>query len=100
MEVFKTLSEKMRKCIYEDKIELKENFCSNMLAKTCFLLDNRLALLQVKIQEMTRMQVCLSGSGSALFVLSDNNNYRNIDIFRCEINSLGCNCIIVFSNEW
>jgi 4-diphosphocytidyl-2-C-methyl-D-erythritol kinase len=100
MEVFRELSEKIRKCIKDDKLELIQKFQANMLAKTCFLLDNRLALLQVKIQEMTRMPVCLSGSGSALFVLSDNNNYQNIDIFRREINSLGCNCIIVFSNEW
>ncbi|MEN6385011.1 MAG: 4-(cytidine 5'-diphospho)-2-C-methyl-D-erythritol kinase [Phycisphaerales bacterium] len=100
MEMFRAESEKIHKIIKEDKIELLQNCCVNMLAKTCFLLDNKLALLQVNTQEKTRVPVYLSGSGSALFVLLDNSNYQNIDFIRREINSLGCNCIIVSSNEW
>ncbi len=99
MELFKSFSDKIRGFIAAGKIELIPKLCANMLAKTCFLLDNTLALLQVEIQDITKMPVCLSGSGSALFVLDD-KNCHDIDILRREMNSHNCNCTIFFSNEW
>lgn len=101
MPLFGSLHEKIESYISEGRFDLIQKICANMLAKTCFALDNRLALLQVKIQEITRMPVCLSGSGSTLFVILDNKNCPDIDLYRREIkNSLGCNSIIVSSNEW
>jgi 4-diphosphocytidyl-2-C-methyl-D-erythritol kinase len=100
MELFNSLSKEIRNYLINDKIELIPKLCPNMLAKTCFLIDNSLALLQVKIRELTKLPVCLSGSGSALFVLSDSKNYQRIDILKRELNSHNCNCTLVFSNEW
>ncbi|OHB55689.1 MAG: 4-(cytidine 5'-diphospho)-2-C-methyl-D-erythritol kinase [Planctomycetes bacterium GWF2_42_9] len=100
MELFNSLSRQIREYVTNDKIELIPKMCANMLAKTCFVLDNSLALLQVKIQDFTKLPVCLSGSGSALFVISDGKNYQLIDILRRDLKSHNCNCTIVFSNEW
>jgi len=100
MNRFNELSAKIRGYISGNKIALIPKLCANMLAKTCFLVDNELALLQVKIQEITKMPVCLSGSGSALFVFSDDGSYHDVDILRSELKSHNCNCIIVSSNEW
>jgi 4-diphosphocytidyl-2-C-methyl-D-erythritol kinase len=100
MNRFNELSTKIRGYISDNKIALIPKLRANMLAKTCFLVDNSLALLQVKIQEITKMPVCLSGSGSALFVFSDDASYHDVDILRCEMISRNCNCIIVSSNEW
>lgn len=100
MNRFNELSTKIRGYIADNKIALIPKLCANMLAKTCFLVDNRLALLQVKIQEITKKPVCLSGSGSAMFVFSDDGSCHDVDILRSELNSHNCNCIIVSSNEW
>jgi 4-diphosphocytidyl-2-C-methyl-D-erythritol kinase len=100
MNRFNELSSKIRGYIADKKIALIPKLCANMLAKTCFVVDNGLALLQVKIQEMTKMPVCLSGSGSAFFVFSDDASCHDLDILRSELNSQNCNCIIVSSNEW
>jgi len=98
--LFNALSRQIRGYIAEGKFGLIQKMCANMLAKTCFALDNRLALFQVRIHEITQAAVCLSGSGSAMFVFSDEMNDHDIDIYRREISSLGCNSIIIFSNEW
>lgn len=100
LELFNSLSSQIRKHIYSGKIDLIQKMCANMLAKTCFVLDNELALLQVKIQEITKLPVCLSGSGSAMFVFLPDINCQNKVFFQRQICSLGCNCIIVFDNEW
>ncbi|OQA03465.1 MAG: 4-diphosphocytidyl-2-C-methyl-D-erythritol kinase [Planctomycetes bacterium ADurb.Bin401] len=100
MAFFEEMQAKIREYILRDKMDLIRKMCVNMLAKTCFALDNRLALLQVKIKEITRLPVCLSGSGSALFVVYDEENCREIEYHRREIKSLGCNNIIIISNEW
>lgn len=100
METFGVLRRKIRDCIGDDKIALIPKLCTNMLAKTCFLLDNNLALLNVNLQQKTNLPVSLSGSGSAMFVFSDKNNCQNIDMLLRELKSQNCNCTIVFSNEW
>ena len=99
--LFSSFHEKIKSYISSGRIDLIQKMCANMLAKTCFELDNRLALLKVKIQEITKLPVSLSGSGSTLFVIPDAGQYHKAEILRREIiNSLGCNCIIVFDNEW
>ncbi|HBG28741.1 MAG: 4-(cytidine 5'-diphospho)-2-C-methyl-D-erythritol kinase [Planctomycetes bacterium GWF2_41_51] len=100
MASFNSFRLQIREYIREGKIDIIQKMCVNMLAKTCFALDNRLALLQVKIKEITRLPVCLSGSGSALFVVYDGKDCRDIECFRREIDSLGCYNIIIISNEW
>jgi 4-diphosphocytidyl-2C-methyl-D-erythritol kinase len=72
-----------------------------MLAKTCFALNNKLALLKTEIENICHFPASLSGSGSALFVLLADKDYRKAECLRREIECLlDCNCIIVFNNQW
>ena len=99
--LFSSFHEKIKSYISSGRIDLIQKMCANMLAKTCFAMDNELALLKVRIQEITKLPVSLSGSGSTLFVIPDAGQYHKAEILQREIiNSLGCNCIIVFNNEW
>jgi 4-diphosphocytidyl-2-C-methyl-D-erythritol kinase len=101
LELFNLLHKQIKSCISKSRIDLIQKMCANMLAKTCFELDNRLALLQVKIQEIAKLSVSLSGSGSTLFMVLDGGQYRKAEILQREITNLrDCNCIIVFDNEW
>jgi 4-diphosphocytidyl-2-C-methyl-D-erythritol kinase len=99
--LFESLKQQIKPLLLENRVDLIANMCANMLAKTCFLLDNNLALLKVKIERLCGLPVALSGSGCAMFVIVDDKNCRNADFFRTEIiNTLDCNCIIVFDNQW
>ncbi len=101
LKLFNSLHQQIKSCIPKGRIDLIQKMCANMLAKTCFELDNRLALLQVRIQEITKLSVSLSGSGSALFVVLGAGQYGEAEILQREITNLrDCNCIIVFDNEW
>jgi 4-diphosphocytidyl-2C-methyl-D-erythritol kinase len=101
LELFSSLSKQIKTYISKNKIDLVQKMCANMLAKISFALNNELALLKVNIQEITKLPVLLSGSGSALFMVLDAGQYREAEILQREIeNSCGCNCIIVFDNEW
>ncbi|MFA5293312.1 MAG: 4-(cytidine 5'-diphospho)-2-C-methyl-D-erythritol kinase [Phycisphaerae bacterium] len=101
LQLFGSLDDVIKGYISKNKIDLIPKMCANMLAKTCFSLNNELALLKVKIQEITKLPTSLSGSGSALFVVLDAEQYHKAEILRREItDSLDCNCIIVFNNEW
>jgi 4-diphosphocytidyl-2-C-methyl-D-erythritol kinase len=101
LELFNSLRKEIKSHISKNRVDLVQKMCANMLAKTCFALNNELALLKVKIQEITKLPVSLSGSGSSLFVIIDAEQYQKAKILQREIrDSLACNCIIVFNNEW
>jgi 4-diphosphocytidyl-2-C-methyl-D-erythritol kinase len=99
--LFQTLKQQIKPLLLENRVDLITKMCANMLAKTCFLLHNDLALLKVKIEQLCRLPVALSGSGCAMFVIIGRKDYCNADLFRREIiNTFDCNCIIVFDNQW
>ncbi|PKL49375.1 MAG: 4-(cytidine 5'-diphospho)-2-C-methyl-D-erythritol kinase [Planctomycetes bacterium HGW-Planctomycetes-1] len=101
LELFSSLSGQIKAHISKNRVDLVQKMCANMLAKTSFALDNELALLKKEIQEITKLPVLLSGSGSALFMILNAGQYREAEILQREIaNSRGCNSIIVFDNEW
>ncbi|MFA6186328.1 MAG: 4-(cytidine 5'-diphospho)-2-C-methyl-D-erythritol kinase [Phycisphaerae bacterium] len=99
--LFEALKKQIKPLLLKNRVDLITKMCTNMLAKTCFLLNNDLALLKVKIEQLCRLPVALSGSGCAMFVIIDHKDYCNADLFRREIiNTFDCNCIIVFDNQW
>lgn len=101
LELFSSLSGQIKAYISKNRVDLVQKMCANMLAKTSFALNNELALLKKEIQEITKLPVLLSGSGSALFVVLDAGQYREAEILQRGIaDSRRCNSIIVFDNEW
>lgn len=99
--LFQTLKQQIKSLLFKNRVDLIAKMCANMLAKTCFLLNNDLALLKVKIEQLCRMPVALSGSGCAMFVIVAREDHCNTDLFQREIiNTFDCNCIIVFDNQW
>jgi 4-diphosphocytidyl-2-C-methyl-D-erythritol kinase len=99
--LFNALKEQIKPLLLKNRVDLIAKMCANMLAKICFALNNELALLKIKIEQLCRLPVALSGSGCALFVVMDDKDYRKAELFRYEIiDTLKCNCIIVFNNQW
>ena len=98
---FEALKEQIKPLLLENRVDLVQKMCANMLAKTCFALNNKLALLKTEIEKICGPAVMLSGSGSALFVVLDGKDYHKATILQREVeSSLDCNSIIVFNNQW
>lgn len=99
--LFNALKERIKPLLLKNRVDLITKMCANMLATTCFALNNELALLKAKMEQLCRVPVALSGSGCALFVVMDDKDYRKAELFRREIiDTFDCNCIIVFNNQW
>ncbi len=99
--LFKALKEQIKPLLLKNRVDLVQKMCANMLAKTCFAVNNKLALLKTEIENMCQLPVMLSGSGSALFVVLADEDYRKAIILQREVgSSLECNSIIVFNNQW
>lgn len=101
LELFEALKEQIKPLLSKNRVDLVQKMCANMLAKTCFALNNKLALLKTEIENICHLPASLSGSGSALFVLLADKDYRKAEYLRREIECLlDCNSIIVFNNQW
>lgn len=99
--LFNALKEQVKAVFLQNRVDFLQKMCANMLAKTCFSVHNKLALLKTEIERICRLPVTLSGSGSALFIVLADEDYRKATILQREIeNSLECNSIIVFNNQW
>ena len=99
--LFEALKQQIKPLLLKNRVDLITKMCANMLAKTCFAINNKLALLKVKMEQLCRLPIALSGSGCALFAIIDDKDYRKADLFRREIiSTFGCNCIIVSDNQW
>jgi len=98
---FEALKEQIKPLLLKNRVDLVQKMCANMLAKTCFALNNKLALLKTEIEKICQLPASLSGSGSALFVVVDCKDYHKAVILQREVeSSLDCNSIIVFNNQW
>lgn len=101
LELFDALKDKIKPLFLKNRVDLIANLCANMLAKTCFSLNNELAILKTEIENLCKLPVLLSGSGSALFVIFDYKDCHKAEILQQKIkDALKCNCIIVFNNQW
>ena len=101
LELFKVLKEQIKPLFLKNKVDLLPKLCANMLAKTCFALNNELALLKTEIGKICQLPVLLSGSGSALFVIFYNDEYLKAEVLNRKIkDALKCKSMIVFNNQW
>ncbi len=101
LSLFEALKEQIKPLLLKNRVDLVLKMCANMLAKTCFALNNKLALLKTEIENICQLPTLLSGSGSALFVVLADKDHRKATILQREIEgSLDCNSIIVFNNPW
>ena len=101
LQLFEALKEQIKPLLLKNRVDLVQKMCANMLAKTCFALNNKLALLKTEIENICQLPASLSGSGSALFVVLADKDYRKAKYLQREIeSSLDCNSIIVFNNQW
>ncbi|MCD4831707.1 MAG: 4-(cytidine 5'-diphospho)-2-C-methyl-D-erythritol kinase [Anaerohalosphaeraceae bacterium] len=99
--LFKSLSLQIKAFLDQNRLDLIHNMCANMLENACFKVNNELADIRAKAEGICVSPVCLSGSGSSMFSVFTDTDYRNAEITQRRIkDDLGCECIVVSYNQW
>jgi 4-diphosphocytidyl-2-C-methyl-D-erythritol kinase len=100
-DLYTLLSSKINAFLEENKVDFAASICANMLQKSCFHLYPRLADIKKTVEGLTRKNVCLSGSGSAIYCLIDSQDKGLIE-HCCDILRRDCYCLcrLVSNNRW
>ncbi len=85
----------------KNRLDLVAGMCANMLRRTCFQLFEELGKLEAAIGSLGAGPVCLSGSGSAMFLISSDRDIERLKELRDKMTeSLGCRGVVVENNRW
>ncbi|MBP6124932.1 MAG: 4-(cytidine 5'-diphospho)-2-C-methyl-D-erythritol kinase [Phycisphaerae bacterium] len=99
--VFQSLQKQINGALAKKSIDSLAQICANMLQTSCFQLHKELAVLKETIEQMCGRKVCLSGSGSAMFMLFENTCGAKIQTCRQILDkTLGIRYRMVNSNRW
>jgi 4-diphosphocytidyl-2-C-methyl-D-erythritol kinase len=98
--LFDALSSQINAALEKKSIDLAAQMCANMLQTSCFQLHSDLAHLKDKIEQVCRKNVCLSGSGSSMFVLFNACDAKIQTCRRDLERNLGILCRVVNINRW
>jgi 4-diphosphocytidyl-2-C-methyl-D-erythritol kinase len=100
-QLYKKLNIRIKNHILKNKIDLVVKMCTNMLAESCFDLEESLAELKKNIESLGIGPCCLSGSGSAMFCIIDSGDENKaMESMRKLADKIGCKSIIVRNNRW
>ncbi len=85
----------------EERIDLVARMCANMLQRSCFQLYEELGERKEAIEALDIGPVCLSGSGSTMFLLFERGDTERVEAVR-EIltRETGCGSTVVRNNRW
>ena len=100
-DLYSLFSSKINAFLDKNNVDFAAALCANMLQKSCFQLYPRLADIKNTVERLTRKNVCLSGSGSAIYCLIDSQDKGLIE-HCCDILRRDCCCLcrLVSNNRW
>lgn len=100
-DVYARLSRDIAAFLERNRIDLVARMCANMLRRTCFHLFEELGDIKEAVESLGAGPVCLSGSGSAMFLILADSDTRRIEVLRDEITAkTGCKSAVVRNNRW
>jgi 4-diphosphocytidyl-2-C-methyl-D-erythritol kinase len=98
---YEQLSARINNYVREKRFDLVLEMCANMLRTSSFSLYRELAELKASIESFGIGPLCLSGSGSALFLVVDRKEEKRARKDKCKLDErIGCTSIIVSNNRW
>ena len=99
-DAYHILSEKINPLLAKKSIDSVAKICANMLESSCFDLENRLLTLKQVCERLCDSKICLSGSGSAMYMLVpalDESVLRLQETLKTEFD---CESRFVNNNRW
>lgn len=99
--LYKSLSKQANNFIEKNSIDLLSKMCANALLSSCCHVYREIAELKSKIESLGLRPLCLSGSGSAMFYIVENNDVNIAVEYRNKLEKqTGCKSVIVSNNRW
>ena len=99
--LYKKLNIQIKDHLTKNRIDLLTKMCTNMLAKSCFELEENLAELKKTIESFGFGPCCLSGSGSAMFcIIESGDEDETIEPIRVLAERFRCKSIIARNSRW
>lgn len=99
--LYEKLSKPIKTHIEKNRFDLVSKMCANMLGTSCFNLHRELADLKASVETLGIGPLCLSGSGSAMFVIMDRREEERARRDKYKLDErIGCTSIIVSNNRW
>ena len=99
--LYEQLHARMTAFLRENRIDSVTQMCANMLQESCFQLHEELGERKEAIEALEVGPVCLSGSGSTLFLLFDHREAGRVEAVRDTLTrETGCGSTAVRNNRW
>jgi len=84
-----------------NRVDAIARMCVNMLQRSCFELYEELAQQRKAIEALDVGPVCLSGSGSTMFLIFDKGGEKRVEAVRDTIaEKTGCSSTVVRNSQW
>jgi len=98
---YEQLSRRTNDYLKKNRIDLVVKMCANMLGTSCYHAFKELGALKEVVEALGAGPVCLSGSGSTLYLVVDDTDPERLRLLQNLIASkTGCRNIVVRNNRW
>jgi 4-diphosphocytidyl-2-C-methyl-D-erythritol kinase len=94
------LSSQINPLLAKKNLDSLTKICANMLQPSCFQLYPQLERLKKACEQLSHSRVCLSGSGSAVYVLADGREENLLPVQEFLIKEFDCESRLVNNNRW
>jgi 4-diphosphocytidyl-2-C-methyl-D-erythritol kinase len=99
--LYRRLHDSITALLDQNRLDLVAGTCVNMLQSSCFQLYEELGKLKEAVASLGVGPVCLSGSGSTMFILWDRNKLDRVeDVRDILVEKTGCGSTVVRNNQW
>jgi 4-diphosphocytidyl-2-C-methyl-D-erythritol kinase len=97
---YNDLSGKINPFLEKKRVDSIAEICANMLAESCFERYPQLRQIQQDCDRLYSMRACLSGSGSAMYVLIPGPLEKFLHLHDHVKKKYNCECRVVYNNRW
>lgn len=98
--LYKKLSGLINPLLQKKSVDSVAKICANMLAESCFELHPELDRLKQDCQRLCGLDVCLSGSGSAMYVLVPGPFEKFLRLQEHMKKEYNCESRFIYNNRW
>ena len=94
------LSGKINPLLEKKRVDSVAKICANMLTESCFGLYPQLEQIKQDWERLCNLKVCLSGSGSAMYVLIPGPLEKFLQVQDDMKKKYNCESRVVYNNRW
>jgi 4-diphosphocytidyl-2-C-methyl-D-erythritol kinase len=99
--LYRQLHSSITALLDKNRVDLVVRLCANMLERSCFQLYEELGELKKAVASLDVGPVCLSGSGSTMFIVWNEEDLDHLDNRReIQMKKTGCGSTVVRNNRW